>query len=250
MNTPVRDMYINVLEKRAMDVGPDYGTDNQAIANSEVSANVSDQRAQLSGLLSATKATEKATTKQVGQLLPIAKKTPGTSSSNPLLKVAVHKAFFSGVRQTGLLKTASPEYLRTAFRGFEDEINKMASWVTGGRGVGIVQLVKQANPFMAAMGVGKNITKKVLKGGAPKMKAPIPIKVQAAAGVGARPAASMTGRTQSINWGKFASSKYTNAVAKFAASFTPASAVQARLADESLPENSDPSQTAFRSTSR
>jgi len=129
MHIPVRDMYINILEKRAAEaaIAPDYGIDSQEVANGEVGANNKDQRAQLEPLFAATKATEKATTKQVNQLLPIAKKTPGTSASNPLLKVAHHEAFFSGLRQTNMLKTAELDYLRTAFRGFEDELAKVAT---------------------------------------------------------------------------------------------------------------------------
>jgi hypothetical protein len=124
----VRDMYISVLEKRAAEassIAPDYSTDSQAVANGEVDANNKDQRAQLSPLFSAASATEKATTKQVGQLLPTAKKTEGTTASNPLLKVAQHEAFFSGLRQTDLLKTANLEYLKVAYNGFEDELEKL-----------------------------------------------------------------------------------------------------------------------------
>lgn len=198
MHTNARDMYISVLEKRAAEaVAPDYGVDSQAVANKEVASNSGDQRAQLGGLLNAAKATEAATTKQVGQLLPIAKKTTGTTSSNPLLKVAMHEAFFTGVRQTDLLKTAELEYLRTAYRGFEDEMSKLAGQVgvqpteTPCRGAGISELVDNA-----------------------------------------------------------ADPRYENAVAKFAASFTSEQAVRARQAQENLPENSDPAQTAHRSTAR
>jgi len=150
MNTNAREMYINVLEKRAAEaLAPDYGVDSQAVANAEVASNNSDQRTQISGLLNAAKATETATTKQVGQPLPIAKKTTGTTASNPLLKVAMHEAFFAGVRQTELFKTAELEYLRTAFEGFEDEMGKVAN----------------VAKFTKAMGGAKTTVQNVLKGG-------------------------------------------------------------------------------------
>lgn len=140
-------MYIRVLEKRGAEAAaPDYGVDSQVIANREVAANNGDQRAQIGDLLNAAKATEKATTKQLGQLLPIAKKTPGTTTSNPLLKVAMHEAFFTGVRQTDFLKTAELEYLRATYRGFENEMSKMAGVQAAKplRRGGVVELIKNA----------------------------------------------------------------------------------------------------------
>ena len=135
MHTAIRDMYISVLEKRAAEassMSPDYGKDNQVIANGEVNTNNKDQRTQLGSLFEATKATEKATTTQVNKLLPVAKKTTGTSASNPLLKVAQHGSFFEGVRHTEFFKTAELDYLRTAYRGFQSELSKVAAFNASG----------------------------------------------------------------------------------------------------------------------
>lgn len=126
-NTMNLEIYNRVLEKRASEglSVPDYGVDSQAIANGEVESNSADQRSSLGSLLDSAKNTEKTESKQMGKLFPTAKKTPGTSSSSALLKVAMHEAFFSGVRQTDMLKVAEMDYLRAAYQGFEDEMDKL-----------------------------------------------------------------------------------------------------------------------------
>jgi len=121
-----RHTYIEMLEKRASEASStDYGIDNQAVANAEVEANAKDQREQLSPLLDAAKTMAKIDSKQLGSLVPGAKTSAGTSSRSAMLKVAMQDSFFSGVRQTELLKTASPSYIRTAFQGFADEMSKL-----------------------------------------------------------------------------------------------------------------------------
>ena len=129
MQTSVQDFYKTVLEKRAAEeTDKQWGasSDGQAVANAEVAANKGDQRAQLGDLLTAAPAAQKAETKNIGKLLPIAKKTEGTVSSNPMLKVAMHRGFFNALRETGLMKTADPDYIRTAYRAFEDEVAQLS----------------------------------------------------------------------------------------------------------------------------
>ena len=118
----IRDWYIGVLEKRAMD-----GTDSQEMAHKELESNQVDQRSELKGLFNQAPVAEKAETKSLTKNFPLAKKTEGTASSSTLLKVAMNRAFFGGARNLEFLKLADPEYLRTAFQGFENEIEKIAS---------------------------------------------------------------------------------------------------------------------------
>jgi hypothetical protein len=118
----VRDWYINVLEKRATE-GVD---DSQVEANKDLKSNQNDQKAELKSLFNSANKEEKADTKLLNRCCPIARKTEGTTTSSTLLKVSMNQAFFDGLRDTGFMKTADPEYLRVAFQGFEDEISKIA----------------------------------------------------------------------------------------------------------------------------
>jgi len=168
MTTPVRDFYINMLEKRAEETNPaqwSASTDDQQIANAELNANVKDQRAQLKPMFEQAAAAETADTKLVGKLLPQAKRSPEAASSNPLLKVAAHQAFFDGLRQTDLMKAASPDYVRAAYLGFESELDKIASLLAGvGKSPAVTNFLKRVGG-----GVGKGATKAV-----PKAKAALP----------------------------------------------------------------------------
>jgi hypothetical protein len=121
----VRDMYITMLEKRASEHDV-LGVDNQAIANDEHGANLQDQRSELTGMFNQAGAVAKADTKLMNKSLPIAKKTDGTAASSTMLKSAMNSAFFQALRDTGHMKVASPEYLRAAYGGFNDELEKIA----------------------------------------------------------------------------------------------------------------------------
>ena len=166
----VRDFYIDMLEKRASDgVNPEQistSTDSQQIANAELDSNVKDQRAQIKPLFETAAAAEKADTKLIGKLLPKAKASPDAASSNPLLKVATHQAFFDGLRKTDLLKTASPDYIKAAYTGFEQELQKISAFIGAA-----------AKPLMGALQAAK--------------KAPSAVK-------------SLAGKdSTTMNWGKF-----------------------------------------------
>lgn len=120
----MRDLYITMLEKRASDT---LGVDNQEEANKEHDANLLDQRSEVSNLFASSAKAEKDTTQVLNKALPLAKKTEGTSGSNSMLKTAMNTAFFDGLRETGIMKVASPEYLRAAFGGFQDELSKISA---------------------------------------------------------------------------------------------------------------------------
>lgn len=172
-----RDMYITMLEKRASDgINLFSGVDNQEVANKEHSSNILDQRSDVSSLFANSDKASKDTTSALTKALPKAKKTEGTSGGNTMLKVAMNTAFFDGLRETGLLKAASPEYIRAAYGSFNDELLKIA---------GIAQMAGKA---MGAV-------KKVLPGGAAKAKAWGPGKVLQGA--------SKTSKPSTVNWGGY-----------------------------------------------
>ena len=122
-----RDMYVTMLEKRASD-GIDIfsGVDNQEVANKEHASNILDQRSEVSSLFASADKASKDMTSVLAKALPKAKKTEGTTSSSTLMKVAMNTAFFDGLRETGLLKTASPEYIRATYNSFNEELGKIA----------------------------------------------------------------------------------------------------------------------------
>lgn len=124
MSNPVQDFYKSMLEKRAECGTWDSHTDPQEVAHGELASNKGDQKSQLGDLLAQSGATQKEDSKMVGKLLPKAK-AGDSASSNPLLKLG--SAFYAGVRE-GLFKSASPDYLHTAYTSFRDELEKIA-WV-------------------------------------------------------------------------------------------------------------------------
>lgn len=125
----MQDFYKILLEKRAKadnGIAPDYDTNSQEVAEAEVASNKSDQRNQLSGLFDNSSQAQKQDTKLVGRLLPDAK-SGDSFSSNPMLKVAMNSAFMEGLRQTGVMQSEDPDFLRNAYKGFNDEIDKIGS---------------------------------------------------------------------------------------------------------------------------
>lgn len=156
-----RDMYVTMLEKRASEgLHLFSGVDNQEEGNKEHASNILDQRSEVSNLFASSDKASKDATSTIAKALPLAKKTEGTSSSNTMLKVAMNTAFFDGLRETGLMKTASPEYIRAAYGSFNDELEKIA-------GIGqiagkMLGKVKNVLPKKAPTAWGPG---KVLKGG-------------------------------------------------------------------------------------
>lgn len=215
MNT--RDMYITMLEKRASEHDV-LGVDNQAVANDEHGANIQDQRAELGGLFAKSDASGKDATKVMNKALPIAKKTEGTSASTTLLKTAMNVAFFDGLRDTGHMKVASPEYLRAAYGSFNDELSKiaLAPLAIAGLASMVPDVMKGAKKLFKGA-TGDEVTKLA------RMR---PADVQAIL-------AKMPKRKPKLTL-KPTGQKSTFQIAKMSG----------------LPENSDPNQTGFRAHSR
>ena len=126
----IRDFYISVLEKRAEKDEEPLGTDNSAAAYDGLEENQEEQKKDLSDLFEHTTDAKKDIA-LVRKNFPAAKKAKDTTSSSSLLKIATHRAFFNGLRDTDMMKSAGPEYLRAAFQGFEEELGKIASLLVG-----------------------------------------------------------------------------------------------------------------------
>lgn len=116
-----RDSYIAILEKRATAEGP---VDNVEAAMKEVSSIQSDDKAYLGGLFTRADDVEKNQSKTISKLFPgESKKEPGAV----LMKAAHYEAFVAAMGEHELLKTASPAYNEIVFRGFCDELEKIAA---------------------------------------------------------------------------------------------------------------------------
>ena len=118
-----RDSYIAILEKRA---SAEDSQDNVDVANKEVSSIKSDSRDYLGGLFSRASDVQNNQSKTVSKLFPgNSKKEYGTV----LMKTA-HTVFIESMVGRGLLKTASPAYTEVVFRGFCDELEKIAARIS------------------------------------------------------------------------------------------------------------------------
>lgn len=116
-----RDSYIAILEKRASSEGP---IDNVDVAMKEVNSIQNDDREYLGGLFTKAHDVEKGQSKMVSKLFPgDSKKEPGAV----LMKTAHYEAFIEAMGEHELLKTASPAYNEVVFRGFCDELEKIAA---------------------------------------------------------------------------------------------------------------------------
>jgi hypothetical protein len=191
----VQDFYRTMLVKRAADaLMPDYKTDSADMAEKELEKNKADQKDQLSTLFNSAESAGTTATKALDKTLPEA--TNGdVQTSNPLVKIAMNKAFFSTLRELEFLKTASAEYLRMVYTGFSDELEKIAA---------VPQL-------FTTKGVGNML------GGAAKAvaKRPPPIPAAAMKPTSWKPGSVVTGTSlvgggvpggggSSVNWGRFA----------------------------------------------
>lgn len=126
--TSIQNFYKVVLEKRAEETAtlmPDYSKDSREIALREVEANKLDQRKQLMTLLNAAKTESSSDTKTLDKALPEATGDKDTTTSNPLVKIAMNMAFFEGLRGAIHMKTASADYLKTVYTSFSDELKKI-----------------------------------------------------------------------------------------------------------------------------
>lgn len=160
--TVVQDFYKSILEKRAAETAealmPDYGKDSREIALREVESNKADQRKDLSQYLEAAKKEVKDDTKTMDKALDAADKE-STDTSNPLLKIAMNKALFQGMREVEILKVASADYMKVVYSAFQDEMNKIATplfsmngpgKILAGLGKGTARVAKKPPPIPAA----------------------------------------------------------------------------------------------------
>jgi len=157
--TVVQDFYKSILEKRAAEsLMPNYGLDNRELALKELDENKKEQRKDLGQYLEAAKKEEKADTKTMDGALDATDKD-STDTSNSLLKIAMNKALFRGLRDVTFLKTASADYMKIVYSSFQDEMQKIAAplfsmngpgKILAGLGKGTAQVAKKPPPIPAA----------------------------------------------------------------------------------------------------
>jgi hypothetical protein len=194
----VQDFYRTVLVKRASEMSsitPDYKVDSAEQANKLLTQGKADQEKQLSSLFANTDRASTADTKALDKALDATGKD-STSTSNPLVKMAMNKAFFEGIRELEFLKVAAGDYLHLVYRSFNDEMNKIANPMFSTKGVG--------NLMQGMRGVAASAAKKPppIPAAAMKPKAWGPgsvIQGQSLTGGGVPGAGG-----SSVNWGKFA----------------------------------------------
>ncbi len=196
----VQDFYKTVLVKRASEMSsimPNYRHDSAEAANKELDSGKSEQEKFLSSLFEHTTSAQKNDTKVLDKALDATDKST-TTTSNPLVKIAMNRAFFDGVRAIEFMKIASGDYLHAVYRSFNDEVEKIA-----------------ATPLFSTKGVGNLL--QGLRGSATSAAKKMPPPIPAAA---MKPKAWMPGsvvqgqslvgggvpgaRGSAVNWGKFA----------------------------------------------
>lgn len=120
-----RDSYVALLEKRASaEVGPETSVpanDSAEATNAEVAKTRADDHTYLSGLFTKAEAVQSDQSSTMKHLFPGAEGTK--VYGNPFIKAA----FYRGIRERNLLKTASPIHCELAFNSFCDELEKIAS---------------------------------------------------------------------------------------------------------------------------
>jgi hypothetical protein len=125
-----RDAYVALLEKRAASDGDVLHesippNDSYDVANQEHRKNQEDHRTYLHSVFSNAEAVQ---TNQSAEVRKLFNNLPsGTSTSNPLLKMA-RAPFFAAVEaHSNFVKTASPVHREVTFNSFCDELEKIAA---------------------------------------------------------------------------------------------------------------------------
>lgn len=124
----IRDAYLNLIEKRA-NSGEDalheaIPSNNSAESiDQEHNRNREDHRSYLHSVFSNAGAVQNNQSGELRKMFPSMPKD--TSSSNPLIKVALRNVFLDSVANRDFSKTASPIHLEVAFNAFVDEIEKI-----------------------------------------------------------------------------------------------------------------------------
>lgn len=124
-----RDAYVALLEKRATSEGDvlheAIPSNNSAESiDQEHDKNQEDHRAYLHSIFSNAEAVQSNQSSELKKMFP--GMPSGTTTSNPLIKVAFRQIFLDAMDNRNLLKTASPIHIEVAFNAFFDELEKIA----------------------------------------------------------------------------------------------------------------------------
>lgn len=124
-----RDAYVALLEKRATSEGDALheaipSNDSAESIDQEHNKNREDHRSYLHSIFSNAGAVQSNQSSELKKMFP--GMPSGTTTSNPLIKVAFRHIFLSALDTRNLLKTASPVHLEVAFNAFFDELEKIA----------------------------------------------------------------------------------------------------------------------------
>lgn len=127
----ILDSYLDLIEKRA-NSGEDALHESIQSNNSaesidqEHSRNREDHRSYLHSVFSNAGAVQTNQSSELKKLFPGMPKD--TSTSNPLIKVALRNVFLDSMNDRDFSKTASPVHLEVAFNAFIDEIEKIVQF--------------------------------------------------------------------------------------------------------------------------
>ena len=126
-----RDAYVALLEKRASSEGDALHesvpqVNNEQVAVQELGQNQEDNRAYLHSIFSQAGAVQNNQSAELKKLFP--NMPSGTTTRNPLIKVAGRGAFFSLMQNHGkFMKVASPIHREVTFNAFCDELGRIHS---------------------------------------------------------------------------------------------------------------------------
>lgn len=124
-----RDVYVDLLNKYASDEGDVLhetipSNDSAESIDQEHNKNREDHRAYLRSVFSNAEAVQSNQSSELKKMFP--GMPSGTTTSNPLIKVAFRQNFLSAIDDRDFLKTASPVHIEVAFNAFFDELEKIA----------------------------------------------------------------------------------------------------------------------------
>lgn len=124
----IRDAYLNIIEKRANSeenvLHESVPENNSAQSiDYEHNRNREDHRSYLHSVFSNAESVQNNQSTELKKLFPNMPRN--TSTSNPLIKVALRNVFLESVSNQDFSKTASPIHLEVAFNAFVDEIEKI-----------------------------------------------------------------------------------------------------------------------------
>lgn len=127
-----RDAYVALLEKRATSEGDVLheaipSNDSAESIDQDHNKNREDHRTYLHSIFSNAEAVQSNQSSELKKLFP--GMPSGTTTSNPLIKIAFRQVFIGALGNGNFLKAASPIHIEVAFNAFFDELEKIAySW--------------------------------------------------------------------------------------------------------------------------